>query len=558
MTAAANDEAALMPELRERVSELLSLCENLRTERDQATRRAETLEQRAERLALQVKRLAYLLYGRRSEKLSAEEIGQLVLAFGGDEENAHSAEPTVPAPVAPQEALGGAALEPAGEGKRKRPNHRGRTKLSPLIERVVTDVPVPDDERACKCCSHEMTVIDHVEHERVEHVSEKLVAHVERREVRVCKNNQCRGDAVTAARKPTLAGVRRAGNSVFAHLIESKCDDALPIYRQRDQFSRLGFDIPLNTLYGYWKHGTDMLAPVAGVTLSKLLGDDIVNLDDTRLMVLDTTHHKGRYQGHLWCFTGTSALVAYTFTETWEANEIAPFIAAIEGFIQCDDYKGYSAKMRGPDGGEYILVPPERRLGCMMHVRRRFYAALQLGDKRASVPVAFIRELYLIEAEAKTAGLDAAGRLALRQHKSLPWLDRFDQWVDDHDGKLLPSSKLAEAVGYAKNQRPFIRRCFSDGRFEIDNGKVERAIREPAIGRNNYRFTGSEDAAKRLAGAYTLVQSCRALGIRTRDYLIDVLDKLEAGWPMRRIGELVPDRWAIERGLLTPRKQPAK
>jgi hypothetical protein len=40
------------------------------------------------------------------------------------------------------------------------------------------------------------------------------------------------------------------------------------------------------------------------------------------------------------------------------------------------------------------------------------------------------------------------------------------------------------------------------------------------------------------------VQSCRLLGISTRDYLIDVIDKLDAGWPLRRIHELVPDRWA--------------
>jgi hypothetical protein len=79
-----------------------------------------------------------------------------------------------------------------------------------------------------------------------------------------------------------------------------------------------------------------------------------------------------------------SALVAYTFTQTWQAQEIAPFVAAIEGFIQCDDYKGYSSKILGPDGQQRILVPPGAQARRMMHVRRRFYAALQPGDKRAA------------------------------------------------------------------------------------------------------------------------------------------------------------------------------
>ena len=131
----------------------------------------------------------------------------------------------------------------------------------------------------------------------------------------------------------------------------------------------------------------------------------------------------------------------------------------------------------------------------------------------------------------------------MRAEHSLPLLDAFDAWVDERDAKLGRSGKLAEAVRYAKQQRPYLRRCFTDGRFEIDNGAVERAIREPALGRKNFLFTGSAQAAQRLAGAYTLVQTCRALEISTRDYLIDVITKLEAGWPARRLTELLPHRW---------------
>jgi hypothetical protein len=134
-------------------------------------------------------------------------------------------------------------------------------------------------------------------------------------------------------------------------------------------------------------------------------------------------------------------------------------------------------------------------------------------------------------------------------------LDQFDAWVDTTAKASLPTSPLGKAVGYAVQQRPFVRRCFSDGRFEIDNGHTEPVLREPCIGRKNYLFTGSADAAERLAAAYTLVQPCRMLGFGARDYLIDVITKLEAGWPMRRIAELVPDRWARERELLTQREQ---
>ncbi|MGV1030524.1 MAG: IS66 family transposase, partial [Dermatophilaceae bacterium] len=497
MSAHADDDELIA--LRARVAELQSSVQALQDERDAAQKQAEhaakqaehatkqaehatketkSVQALAERLKERIKRLAYLLYGRRSEKLSAHELGQLLLSFGGSEQDARSAEPAVPAPATPQESLDAPADDVRG-GKRKR-KHRGRTQLSPEIERIVTPVAVPADERACKCCGTAMVAITPREHERVEYVPDKLVVHVEQREVLVCKASACRGDAVTAERAHAPAVVRRAGASLLAQLIESKCDDAMPIHRQRDRFSRLGFTVPLNTLYDYFAHGTDLIGPIAKTTLSVLLGESYVNVDDTKLKVLDRTHRRGRYLGHLWCFASPRKLIAYLFTESWNAEEIAPYLGAIDGFIQCDDYKGYSSRIVLPDKSTRILVPPDRRLGCMMHVRRRFHDALQLGDKRAAEPIAFIRELYAIEAEAKAVQMDAAARLALRTDKSLPWLDKLETWVDAHQRSLLPKERLGEACGYALAQRVFVRRCFSDGRFEIDNGLVERAIREPA------------------------------------------------------------------------------
>jgi hypothetical protein len=242
--------------------------------------------------------------------------------------------------------------------------------------------------------------------------------------------------------------------------------------------------------------------------------------------------------------------VAFAFTETWKAEEIEPWIHAIPPgiHIQVDDYAGYGRQIVGPDGKKRPLVPVKRRLGCMMHVRRRFHAALKLGDKRAAVPMGLFKKIYKIEKKAR--GLSPEERLALRQEESIPLLEQLYQWIDAHAGRVGKTGKLAEAIRYALNQKEYIWRCFSDGRFEIDNGAVERAIRKPAVGRRNFLFTGSADAARRLAAAYTLVLSCRELGISTREYLIDIIEKLEGGWPMRRLVELLPHNWAAARDLL--------
>lgn len=533
---------AMFGELATRHDELATRHE---VEAARANELAETLRRRDETIS----HLRRLLFGRRSEKLTTEELGQLVLAYGGSREDAAASEPLIPVPD-----LADAEPEEGPEAKpKKRRKHRGRTALSPGLERDVTETLVPEAERHCHACGIEMVRIDFVDHERVEYVPAKLVVYVERREKLACKTSGCKNDAATAERALTPTMKTRVGASLLAHLIESKCDDSMPIHRQCDQLARLGFELPVETLYGYWRYATDLLLPIADALLGTILADPIfVAIDDTGIDVLDRHRKGGKYRGHLWCFRCSLPLVAFAFTKTWEAEEIKDWIHAIppDTFIQVDDYGGYSAKLKDKDGNERILVPHDRRLGCAMHVRRRFHAAFKLGDKRAAVVLGLFKKLYEIERELRDATPEE--RLAARQERSLPLLDELDRWVDEHEALVGKTGKLAEAVRYAKQQRPFIRRCFSDGRFEIDNGAVERSIRKPAVGRRNFLFTGSAAAGRRLAAAYSLVLTCRELGISTRDYLIDVLEKVESGWPMRRLVDLLPHRWAVDRGLIPP------
>lgn len=510
---------------------------------DVLVRAVRSLQQDNARLVRRLAAATRARFGRSSEKLSAEELKQLVLAFGATDEQAAAADPLVPVPKPPVEQGGDHPVEQ--RPKKKRPNHPGREQLSPTLPRTIELVKVPAEERKCLHCGTEMTCIDHIDTETVEFIPARIEVKVERREKLAC--TACKQDIVSAPRVSTQPYQRRAGASLFAHLVESKCDDALPVYRQQDQLRRLGFDIPLNSLYGYWDHATTLLQPVADVIVSTILGDPIVGLDDTKLDFLDPGDPRGKRRGHLWCFVGCGPFVGFTFTQTWQAEDIEPWVSAIDGFVQCDDYKGYGASVAGEDGIARVLVPPERRLGCLMHVRRRFHRAYLGRHLGAGLPLKLIADIYRVEARAKEERMDASDRLALRERESLPLLEALDAWVDEQTPKLLPASPLGSAARYAKDQRTFVRRCFTDGRFELDNGRVEREIREPAIGRKNYLFAGSAAGAERLAAAYTVVQSARRTGVPVRDYLIDVIQRLDRGWPARRLAELLPDRWASAR-----------
>jgi hypothetical protein len=279
--------------------------------------------------------------------------------------------------------------------------------------------------------------------------------------------------------------------------------------------------------------------------------DEVVGIDDSHLKTLDKSSKQGVFRGHLWCFVGTdhrrdgTERVGYGYTQSWAADEIADWLGSIDGYMQADGYAGYSSEFEDDESGErFVLLPDERRLGCGMHIRSKFHDALLGKDQRAAVPLKLFADLYAIEAECKERGLDALARGEVRRRRSLPLLDALDAWVDDIHPKLLPKSPLRRATTYAINQRVFFRRCFDDGRFEIDNGRVERRIRNFAVGRRNFLFTGSVRGGERLAIAYTLVDNCTLLGIDPFLYLVDVIRKLEADWPMRRLAELIPWNWA--------------
>ena len=131
----------------------------------------------------------------------------------------------------------------------------------------------------------------------------------------------------------------------------------------------------------------------------------------------------------------------------------------------------------------------------------------------------------------------------LRREKSAPLLKTFGEWLDNQAKLLLPKSPLAEAIGYARNQWAALQVYVTAGFLEIDNNAAERALRPVAVGRKNYLFFGSDVGGETAAVLYSMVQTCRHLGVEPWRYLRDVLGRLP-GLTADRLGELLPDRWA--------------
>jgi len=318
-------------------------------------------------------------------------------------------------------------------------------------------------------------------------------------------------------------------------VLVSKYKDHLPLYRQSRIFARHGAEIPESTLCDWVRQAADMLQPVVAAMRTSVLESDVVQTDDTPVLVIDRQHQQGRRHGFLWAYVGDRAEVAFDFTPGRSRAGPMRFLDGYRGILQADAYAGYDQVFASGDVIE---------AGCMAHARRKFVEAEKADPTNVGHVLATMRKLYSVERQAKEQGFDAAARRELRQRESKPVLEAMGPWLRDLHRSVLPKSPLGKATGYAVRQWDALNRFADDGRIEIDNNRVERQMRQVAVGRKNWLFAGSDAGGVRAAIIYSLVCTCGLLGIEPWAYLKDVLQRTAEGEPVEA---LTPRLWLAAR-----------
>jgi len=84
-----------------------------------------------------------------------------------------------------------------------------------------------------------------------------------------------------------------------------------------------------------------------------------------------------------------------------------------------------------------------------------------------------------------------------------------------------------------------------DGRLEIDNNSVERAIRPFVIGRKAWLFSDTVHGAKASANLYSLVETAKLNGLEPYRYLCRVFEELPKAQSLHDIEQLLP--WQVDK-----------
>jgi transposase len=456
------------------------------------------------------------IFGRRSEKLTADE---RKLLLGIVEEHG------IPGQGAVEADSGERLPREVRAGKKRRPH--GRQVLSPELPRRIEVVDVPEAERTCSRCGQEKVEIGHEISEKLEYVPASFHVVQTRRVKRACPA----GHGVTVAPSaPQAIEKSLAAEGLLAHVVVSKYADHLPLHRQEGILARHGVQLTRQTQCDWVRQVAEACKPIADEMKRQVLAADYVQTDDTSVVVLGG--EDGRFKGRLWTYLDPlGGQVVFEATATHERAGPEAFLSSFRGYLQADAYKGYDALYAS---GRIVEV------ACWAHGRRRFKEALDT-DPRAGNVLLLVQELYAVEDEAK--GLSAEERRVLRRERSLPVLAKIDELRRRLQADALPKSPLGDALRYLDNQWAPLQRFVEDGRLQIDNNGAERQLRVVALGRKNWLFAGSLEGARWAAILYSLVQSCRLVGIDPFLYFRDVLRRLPTH-PHKLIAQLTPRGWA--------------
>jgi transposase len=322
---------------------------------------------------------------------------------------------------------------------------------------------------------------------------------------------------------------------LLAYVLMAKFGYHLPLYRIEQVFAHQGVAIARTTLCDWVIQSGLALKPLTDRLLVLLKQQAVIFSDDTTVAVQDRGKTR---ETRFWVYAGHSPpIIVYDHTETRAGKHPKNKLEGYCGYLQADAYSGYDQVF----ASGHIL-----EVACWAHARRKFFEIARQTEKgktiNAHVALDFIGQLYAIEREAKDFNLDPNGIRQLRQEKAKPILAQFKDWLEDRLRELAPKVPTAKAIGYALKNWQALERYTEDGRLEIDNNRSERAIRPLAIGRKNWLFLGSPRGGQAAVTVFSLVQTCKELGLNPEAYLKDVLIRLPTT-KQKDIDTLLPHHW---------------
>ena len=315
--------------------------------------------------------------------------------------------------------------------------------------------------------------------------------------------------------KPMIPG-SYCSPELLAHIIFEKYGKAVPLHRQEKDLASKKIPLLKATMSNWVLTAAEQWClPIVQKMTEQLLLSEVIHADETVIQVLHENGRKATSESRMWVYCNGKindrSIVIFDYKPTRKGANAAEFLNGWSGYLVRDQFSGYH------------VLKNVKHCGCMAHMRRRFVEAIPSNKKLHSTSVAVqaverIKRIYHEEGLLKDCSADE--RYKERQKIIKPLIDEFFAWLEP-----LPVSgknKLAEAIGYAKNEKAYLYTFLENGNVPMDNNRAENAIRPFAVGRKNWLFSNTARGAECSAALYSIVSTAQANGLDAEKYLTEL------------------------------------
>lgn len=514
--------ASKITPLQNTIDKFATIINQQQEEKAELLKQLKEKEKMLQRLALiehQYHQLQRLMYASRTEKSSVTP-GQLLLELDVETVEACNIND-------------GQRIASYTKQKAEKKPHPGRNPIPAHIPRTYIDM-YPDN------LPEGAELIDTIVSEQLEYDPAKLHATAYRRFKYMLKKSDGTVDFFIAD-LPEEKDKSIAAPSLKAHVTTEKFMWHTPIYRQMQKFSSVGIILNENTI-GDWINGTCRSLTALYDEHRKAIvrpACGYMQADETGITVLDSEKGKGKgkksHTGYMWAYCNpVDKLVFFEYQKGRGNKHARPVLQHYKGYLHTDGYNVYK---------HYGSLEGVTHICCNAHARRKFFEAKFTDRKRAEHALMLYSKLYGVESYCKEMNLSFDERRKLREEKSIPIFDELKTWVREEIPKLTTlRSPIGKALAYFSEREKQLSMYLTDGMLLMDTNLIENSIRPIALGRNNYLFAGSHEAAQNAAIIYSLFATCKLHDVNAYEWLKHVLTVMPTH-PASRIKELLPQNW---------------
>ncbi len=334
-------------------------------------------------------------------------------------------------------------------------------------------------------------------------------------------------EVVKAPHPRTLLRGSLVSPSLEAAIMNAKYVNAVPLYRQEQEFERYGLHIPRQNMANWTIQCADRyLAVLYDYLHEKMYGYHVLQADETPVLVNKDGRPAGS-KSYMWVYrTGRMytecQIVLYEYQRTRNASHPREFLKDFSGVCVTDGYQVYHT------------IEEEREdlkiAGCWSHARRRFDEAVKAlpkakqKDSRAYLALTMIQAIYREEKLLKD--LPAKERMIRRQLSVRPLVEAYFVWVRETLPKVPQKSKTWEGFNYSLNQEKYLKVFLDDGEVPMDNNAAEQSIRGFCIGKKNWVMIDTIAGAKSSAIIYSIAETAKANNLKPYDYFEYLLTEI--------------------------------